>query len=348
LDEISGEQLLKWHKGNDIWAMVVVSAVTESEEFQEKYMINGIPHVVQEVILEFDNLFQTPTELPPSRAFDHPISLLPGTIPINSRPYRYVPQQKDEIERQVTQMMKSGFVVPSVSPFASPVLLVKKKDGSQRFCVDYTKLNATTIKNKFPMPIIDEFLDEIAGVTYFSKLDLSSGFHQIRMAEGDEFKTAFKTHHGHFQFRVMPFGLTNTTITFQCLMNSIFTPYMRKFVLVFMDDILIYSKTLDDHVQHFILVFQVLLQHKLFLKSKKCAFVQQSIEYLGHVISKDGVSTDPSKIEAMVHWPVPKSLTEVRGFLGLTGYYRKFVKNYEILAKPLTSLLKNKIFSWSQ
>jgi hypothetical protein len=213
--------------------------------------------------------------------------------------------------------------------------------------VDYRKLNASTIKNKFHMPIIDEFLDEIAGVAYFTKLDLSSGFHHIRMEPSDEFKTIFKTHHVHFQFRVMPFGLTNEPATFQYLMNSIFAPFMRKFVLVFMNDILIYRKTLEDHIQHLKQVFQVLLDHKLFLRFSKCAFAPPKIEYLGHVISRDGVATDPSKTKAMVEWPMPTSLTKGRAFLGLTGYYRKFIRNYGIIAKPLASLLKQKAFSWT-
>lgn len=239
---------------------------------QEGYLINGIPVQVQQIIHEFNHLFQQPTSLPPQRVFDHPISLLPGTTPVNCRPYRYSPQQKDEIEKQVEAMLKVGVIVPSLSPFASPVLLVKKKDGTWRFCVDYRKLNAATIKNKFSMPIIDEFLDEIAGAKHFTKLDLNSGFHQIRVNPGDEFKIAFKTHHGHFQFRVMPFGLTNAPITFQCLMNLIFGKFMRKFVLVFMDDILIYSKSLEEHVIHLRMVFEVLEHHKLFMKFSKCAF----------------------------------------------------------------------------
>jgi hypothetical protein len=155
-------------------------------------------------------------------------------------------------------MLKARTVIPSLSPFASPVLLVKKKDGSWRFCVDYRKLNANTIKNKFSMPVIDEFLDEMAGAKFFTKLNLNSGFHQIRMAVGDEFKIAFKTHHGHFQFKVMSFGLTNAPVTFQCLMNSIFAEYMRKIILVFMDDILIYSTSLEEHIHHLTLVFLVL------------------------------------------------------------------------------------------
>jgi hypothetical protein len=166
------------------------------------------------------------------------------------------------------------------------------------------------------------------------------------MATGDETKIAFKIHHRHFQFRVMPFGLTNVTSTFQCLMNSVLAPYIKKFVLIFMDDILIYSSSLTEHVQHLQLIFKVLLDNKLFLKFSKCAFGQQ-IEYLGHIISHKGVATDPGKTEAMVKWPTPQSFTEVRGFLGLTGYYRKFVKNYGVIAKHLTDILKLKTFQWT-
>jgi hypothetical protein len=168
------------------------------------------------------------------------------------------------------------------------------------------------------------------------------------MVPSDEFKTTFKVHHGHFQFMVMLFDLTNAPATFQCLMNSIFAPFMRKFVLVFMDDICIYSKTLEDHIQHLRHVFQVLLDNKLFLKFSKCAFAQPKIEYPGHVISRDGVATHPRKTEAIMGWPVPTTLTKVRGFLGLTDYYKKFIRNYGIIAKPLTSLLKQKTFSWSR
>jgi hypothetical protein len=217
------------------------------------------------VIRDFTDLFQAPNELPPQRSFDHAVPLLPDTIPINCRPYRYAPRQKDEIEKQITKMLKSDPIVPSHSPFASPVLLVKKKDGHWRFCVDYRKLNVVTVKNKFLMPIIDEFLNEISGAAFFTKLDLNSGFHQIKMTEDDEFKMAFKIHHRHYQFRVMPFGLTNAPATFQCLMNSVFAPFMRKFVLVFIDDILIYSRTLKEHVQHLSQFFQVLMEHKLYI-----------------------------------------------------------------------------------
>jgi hypothetical protein len=174
-----------------------------------------VPPVVEDLLEQFSGVFKVPNSLPPYRDYDHAISLLPGSALVNCRPYRYSSLQKDEIERQIKEMLQAGLITRSVSPFASPVLLVKKKDGSWRFCVDYRKLNDITVKNKFPMPIIDEFLDELARATCFSKLDMASGFHQVRMSARDEEKTAFKTHHGHFQFRVMPFGLTNALATFQ-------------------------------------------------------------------------------------------------------------------------------------
>lgn len=180
-----------------------------------------------------------------------------------------------------------------------------------------------------------------------SKLDLRSGYHQIRMVPEDEHKTAFKTHHGHFQFKVVPFGLSTAPGTFQCNMNYYFAPYNRKFILVFMDDILVFSASLEDHIQHLHAVFQILRENKFYVKVTKCSFAQQSLEYLGHIISDQGVATDPAKTSAMVKWPVPTNITELRGFLGLTGYYRKFVQNYGIIAKPLTLLLKKQGFQWN-
>jgi hypothetical protein len=238
-------------------------------------------------------LFQEPKELPPSRSFDHSIPLIEGVKTVNIKPYRYSPAQKDEIERQLREMLENGKIQPSSNPFASPVLLVKKKDGSWRFCVDYRQLNNMIVKNKYPLPIVDELLDELHGARWFSKLDMKSGYHQVRVAQGDEYKTAFKTHNGHWEFKVMPFGLTNAPATFQAAMNAIFEKLLRKGVLIFMDDILIYTETLEQHKQILQEVFQFLLDNKLFLKQFKCFFAQPQLEYLGHIISGAGVATDP-------------------------------------------------------
>jgi len=233
-----------------------------------------IPTEVQQIIDSSDSLFKEPNVLPPSRDFDHKIPLLPGVKPVNVKPYRYAPTQKDEIERQIKEMLANGIIRPSHNPFASPVILVKKKDGTWRFCVDYRQLNNITVKDKYPLPIVDELLDELHGAAWFTKLDMRSGYHQIRVVPEDEAKTAFKTHHDHWEFRVMPFGLTNAPATFQALMNTIFQPLLRKCVLVFVDDILIYSKSLTEHLEHLTHVFNILNQHQLYLKKSKCSFAQ--------------------------------------------------------------------------
>lgn len=314
----------------------------------ENSQSSNVPDEVQQLVDSKASLFKEPDSLPPARDFDHQIPLIPGVKPVNIKPYRYAPTQKDEIERQITEMLSNGVIRPSQSPFASPVILVKKKDGTWRFCVDYRQLNNITVKNKYPMPVVYELLDELHGAAWFTKLDMRSGYHQIRLKVEDEHKTAFKTHHGHWEFRVMPFGLTNAPATFQALMNTIFQPLLRKGVLVFVDDILIYSSSLEEHIQLLQQVFSILELHQLYLKRSKCSFAQQSLEYLGHIISAKGVATDPMKTNAIAQWPTPQDAKQLRSFLGLSGYYRKFIRNYGVLSRPLTDLLKkHTVFHWT-
>ncbi|GJW10157.1 reverse transcriptase domain-containing protein [Tanacetum coccineum] len=254
-----------------------------------------------------------------------------------------------ELSEQLKELQDKGFIRPSHSPWGAPVLFVKKKDGSMRMCIDYRELNKLTVKNRYPLPRIDDLFDQLQGARYFSKIDLRSGYHQLRVHEDDIPKTAFRTRYGHFEFTVMPFGLTNAPAIFMDLMNRVCKPYLDKFVIVFIDDILIYSKTKEDHKVHLRLMLELLTKEKLYAKFSKCEFWLQEVHFLGHVVNQSGIHVDPSKIEAVKNWKAPTTPSEVRSFLGLAGYYRRFIANFSKIAKPLTSLTqKNQKYEWGE
>ena len=220
---------------------------------------------------------------------------------------------------------------------------MKKKDGSLRLCIDYRQLNRVTIRNQYSLPRIDELFDQLQGSRVYSKIDLRSGYHQLRVRENDVSKTAFRTRYDHYEFLMMPFGLTNAPAAFMDLMNRVFNPYLDKFVIVFIDDILVYSGSLEEHAEHLQTVFQILRELQLYAKFSKCQFWLDRVAFLGHVISVEGVSVDPKKIEAVVNWNPPKNVSEVRIFLGLAGYYRKFVEGFSKIAAPLTKLTRKDV-----
>ena len=268
------------------------------------------------------------------------IMTLEGISPPNARAFRLSKAEREEVERQVKELLRKGFIEPSGSPYGSPVLFVPKKDGSLRMCIDYRALNAITVRNKYPLPRIDDLLDQLSGAQYFSSLDLTSGYHQLVLHPDDVEKTAFNSHIGKYQFKVLPFGLTNAPSVFQTAMNTLFSDMLHKGVLVYLDDILVYSKTEDGHYELLERVLQRLKDAGLKAKVSKCHFFKEELNYLGHVVSKYGIKPDSSKVEVIRNWPVPRSIHDVRSFLGLANYFRKFIQGYALLVRPLTDLLK--------
>ncbi|CAH9147980.1 unnamed protein product [Cuscuta epithymum] len=285
--------------------------------------------------------------LPPDREIEFVIEVEPGTKPISIPLYRMAPAELNELKTQLLELLDNGFIRPSHSPWGAPVLFVKKKDGTLRMCIDYRQLNKVTIKNRYPLPRIDDLFDQLRGATVFSKIDLRSGYHQLKIKEDDIPKSAFRTRYGHFEFLVMSFGLTNAPTAFMDLMNRVFHKYLDRFVIVFIDDILIYSKSEEEHEEHLILVLETLREKQLYAKFSKCEFWLKEIGFLGHVVSGSGIAVDNKKTEAITEWERPKNVKEIRSFLGLAGYYRKFVEKFFVLASPLTKLTrKGAKFVW--
>ena len=249
--------------------------------------------------------------LPPEREIDFPIDLVPGTTPISLPPYRMAPAELKELKTQLQELVDRGFIRPSISPWGVPVLFVKKKDDTWRLYIYYRQLNKVTIHNRYPLPRIDDLFDQLQGAKVFSKIDLRSGYRQLRIRESEIPKTAFRTRYGHYEFLVMSFGLTNAPTAFMDLMNRVFHPYLDRFVIVFIDDILVYSRSKLEHERHLGLVLQTLRQYQLYAKFSKCEFWFSRVGFLGHVVSADGIYVDPQKVEAVASWEQPTTVTEV-------------------------------------
>ncbi|KAI3691369.1 hypothetical protein L2E82_49718 [Cichorium intybus] len=340
LNIVSSTKIRKYLKEDCIAFMAhIVERESEVKQIQDIPVVRDYPEVFPEEL----------PGLPPHRQVEFRIDLILGATPVAKTPYRLAPSEMQELSGQLQELLEKGFIRPSSSPWGAPVLFVKKKDGSFRMCIDYRELNKLTIKNRYPLPRIDDLFDQLQGATYFSKIDLRSGYHQLRVHEEDVHKTAFRTRYGHYEFLVMPFGLTNAPAAFMDLMNRVCRPYLDKFVIVFIDDILVYSRNKEDHEQHLKLMLDLLKEQKLYAKFTKCEFWIREVHFLGHVVGKEGIQVDPAKIEAIKKWEAPRTPTEIRQFLGLAGYYRRFIENFSKIAQPLTALTqKDRKFLWEE
>ena len=310
-----------------------------------------VPDKFAELLEEFADTMpsELPKELPPRRAIDHRIELEPGAVPPAKAPYKMGPRELEELRKQLNEMVDSGFIQPSKAPYGAPVLFQKKADGSLRMCVDYRALNKVTVKNKYPVPNAADLFDRLTKASYFTKLDLRSGYWQVRIAVGDESKTTCVTRYGSFEFLVMPFGLTNAPATFCNLMNDVLYEYLDRFVVVYLDDIVIYSNSFEEHLLHLREVLAKLRKEKLYIKKEKCEFCRKEVKFLGHWVGQGKLRMDEGKIKAIMEWPAPKKVAELRSFLGLANYYRKFIKGYSKKVSALTDLLKKEQkWIWSE
>ena len=304
------------------------------------------------LLADYSDLFATKdSQLGSTGLIKHSIDTQ-GYGPIRLRPYRTARRQKDEMERQIEEMMQSNVIRPSTSPWAAPVILVEKKGGEQRFCIDYRKLNGLTKKDSFPLPRIDDTLDMLHGKHFFTTLDLASGYWQKELKESSKEKTAFIVENNLYEFNRMAFGLCNAPATFQRLMNYILRDVLGKKALVYLDDVIIFSDTFEEHLADIRIVFDLIRSAGLRLKRTKCQFIKESVDYLGHVISRTGIAPDPAKIDKIANYKVPTSADEVRSFLGLAGYYRRFILNFGSIARPLTAKthkdFSKKPFTWTE
>jgi hypothetical protein len=326
--------------GNDS----VLEPLSDSDKVRLKESLTDVDSDMVSLVNRYSEIFREdlPPGLPMSRPIEHSISLVDGAQPVYLRQYRLSWKDQAEIDRQVEEHLAAGRIRRSTSPFNAPSLLVGKPDGTKRMCQDERGLNKITVKNRLTMPQVQDIFDRLKGCSCFTKLDLKQGFHQIRIVEEDIYKTGFSCSSGHYEWLVMPFGLCNAPATFQSLMQFVLAEKLNKFVVVFIDDILIYSKNKQDHLIHVEWVLQQLKKWQLYATAKKCQWMKPIMEFLGHVVSADGVQVMQKKIQSIIEWPELTNAKEVKSFLGLAGYYRRFVKDFSSIASPLTELTKEK------
>ncbi|CAI7745153.1 unnamed protein product [Closterium sp. NIES-53] len=330
--DIPEETLARFEKDVKRTMAGFVALVTNEDEGERKTL--ELPPAIQKLLEEFEDVLpdDLPDQLPPYRTHQHEIIEEPGSKPTFRAPYRLSPTELADMKKQIEYL---------------PVLFTPKPDGSLRMCIDYRALNKQTIKNKYPIPRIDDLIDQLCAATIFSKLDLRSGYWHIRMADNSIHKTAFRTRYGSYEYLIMPFGLTNAPATFQAEMNHILRPLLDECVVVYLFDILIYSRDMKQHIEHLRRVFEILRREKFYVKLSKSEFALKKVQFLGHMVSAQGVHVDPKKIEAVRTWKTPESVKDLQQFIGFANYYNRFVPQYAKIATPLTNLLKkNTPFKW--
>ncbi|KAI0498352.1 hypothetical protein KFK09_021593 [Dendrobium nobile] len=341
---VSGASLLRdWQNHAPMFALILTEPNSNST-------ISLSPLEVSTLLQEYSDVVPAdlPARLPPLRQIQHQIDFTPGAVLPNLPHYRLNPKEQAILQDLVDDLLGKQLIQVSLSPCAVPALLVPKKDNNWRMCIDSRAVNKINTKYRFPMPRIDELLDQLTGSSVFSKLDLRSGYHQIRIRPGDEWKTAFKTHHGLYEWKVMSFGLYNAPSTFMRMMNEIFKPFLGRFCIVYFDDILVYSLDRAQHLQHLRTLFDVLRAQQLYINLPKCELLAPQVKFLGFIIVGDGIKMDPLKVSAIHDWPTPKSFFEVRSFHGLANFYRRFIRHFSIILAPITECLKSKTFQWGQ
>jgi hypothetical protein len=321
---MSGKELLNEVKKKEDTQFIVVR---KPRIVLTSTRVDNLPEEIQKLLEEFPDIVvdELPRSFPPIRSISHHIDLIPGASLPNKETYMLTPQKNEEVKRQVQDLMDKGLIRESLIPCVVRTVLSPKKDGGWRMCTESREINNITIRYRFPLPRMDDLMDFLSGAKFFSKIDLKRRYHQIQMREGDEWKTTFNTNEGLYEWLVMPFGLTNMPNTFMRLINEVLKDFIGKFIIVYLDDILIFNKTEEEHLMHLAIVMRRLQQEKLLINMKKSTFIRIELIYLGFVISENELKMDTKKVEAIKNWPSPKSVFEVRSFYGLASFYRKFI-----------------------